>query len=128
MKLKRFFLSFYILLFYYKGGNTGLVGGSVPVFDEVVVSTELMTNIEMIDPGSGVAVCQAGVVLDSLDNALAEQGLMVPLDLGAKVMITLNLNYNFHQFFVAKVFLIPIKKMYVIFILHPTKKVNNNFN
>ena len=41
-----------------QGGNTGLVGGSVPVFDEVVVSTELMTNIEAIDPGSGVAVCQ----------------------------------------------------------------------
>ena len=34
------------------------MGGSVPVFDEVVVSTELMTNIEAIDPGSGVAVCQ----------------------------------------------------------------------
>ena len=30
----------------------------MPVFDEVVVSTELMTNIEAIDPGSGVAVCQ----------------------------------------------------------------------
>ena len=75
------------------------------MFDEVVVSTELMTNIEAIDPGSGVAVCQvlifinhilsftylynyldqSGVVLESLDQALAEQGLMVPLDLGAKV-------------------------------------------
>ena len=28
---------------------------------------------------------QSGVVLESLDQALAEQGLMVPLDLGAKV-------------------------------------------
>ena len=27
---------------------------------------------------------QSGVVLDSLDQALAEHGLMVPLDLGAK--------------------------------------------
>ena len=71
----------------FQGGNTGLVGGSVPVFDEVVVSTELMTEIETIDSGSGVAVCQSGVVLDSLDQALAEHGLMVPLDLGAKVMI-----------------------------------------
>ena len=41
-----------------QGGNTGLVGGSVPVFDEVVVSTELMTNIETVDTSSGVAVCQ----------------------------------------------------------------------
>ena len=43
-----------------QGGNTGLVGGSVPVFDEVVISTELMTNIETVDTSSGVAVCQVG--------------------------------------------------------------------
>ena len=29
-----------------QGGNTGLVGGSVPVFDEVVVSTALMNQVE----------------------------------------------------------------------------------
>ena len=29
-----------------QGGNTGLVGGSVPVFDEIVVSTALMDKIE----------------------------------------------------------------------------------
>lgn len=28
-----------------QGGNTGLVGGSVPVFDEVVLSTSLMKSI-----------------------------------------------------------------------------------
>lgn len=36
-----------------QGGNTGLVGGSVPVFDEVVVSTQLMNQIENIDELSG---------------------------------------------------------------------------
>ena len=29
-------------------------------------------------------LCQAGVVLEQLDTALAGHGLMVPLDLGAK--------------------------------------------
>ncbi len=29
-----------------QGGNTGLVGGSVPVFDEIIISTELMNQIE----------------------------------------------------------------------------------
>ena len=29
-----------------QGGNTGLVGGSVPVFDEVIISTALMDRIE----------------------------------------------------------------------------------
>lgn len=67
-----------------QGGNTGLVGGSVPVFDEVVISTGLMTKIEEIDASAGVVVCQAGVVLEKLDSALTEEGLMVPLDLGAK--------------------------------------------
>ena len=29
---------------------------------------------------------QAGVVLETLDSVLADQGMMVPLDLGAKVL------------------------------------------
>lgn len=28
-----------------QGGNTGLVGGSVPLFDEVVISTSLMKEV-----------------------------------------------------------------------------------
>ena len=40
----------YFLVFEYplcltlQGGNTGLVGGSVPVFDEIVLSTQLMNK------------------------------------------------------------------------------------
>nr|KAG5689271.1 hypothetical protein BaRGS_005279 [Batillaria attramentaria] len=36
-----------------QGGNTGLVGGSVPVFDEVIISTHLMNNIISLDEVSG---------------------------------------------------------------------------
>lgn len=36
-----------------QGGNTGLVGGSVPVFDEIVLSLELMNKIEDINEFSG---------------------------------------------------------------------------
>ncbi|PNF27569.1 D-2-hydroxyglutarate dehydrogenase, mitochondrial [Cryptotermes secundus] len=67
-----------------QGGNTGLVGGSVPVFDEVVISTSLMNNIISLDELSGVLVCQAGCILENLDSYLSERGLMMPLDLGAK--------------------------------------------
>jgi len=67
-----------------QGGNTGLVGGGVPVFDEVIISTQLMNKIEKIDTSSGVAVCQSGVILEQLDKRLADHGMMVPLDLGAK--------------------------------------------
>ena len=34
-----------------------------------------------------IILCQAGVVLETLDSALADQGMMVPLDLGAKVLM-----------------------------------------
>ena len=44
-----------------QGGNTGLVGGSVPVFDEVVISTTRMNDVISVDPLSGVLVCQAGL-------------------------------------------------------------------
>jgi D-2-hydroxyglutarate dehydrogenase len=43
-----------------------------------------VTSILDIDAAAGVAVAQAGVVLEALDNALAAHGLCVPLDLGAK--------------------------------------------
>lgn len=37
-----------------QGGNTSVVGGSVPVFDEIIVSTELMNNIISLDETSGM--------------------------------------------------------------------------
>jgi len=37
-----------------QGGNTGLVGGSVPVFDEIILSTSLMKQVITFDNISGV--------------------------------------------------------------------------
>ncbi|KAI0873080.1 hypothetical protein GGS24DRAFT_465068 [Hypoxylon argillaceum] len=67
-----------------QGGNTGLVGGSVPVFDEIVISTSRMNQIRSFDEVSGVLVVDAGVVLEVADQFLAEKGYLFPLDLGAK--------------------------------------------
>lgn len=67
-----------------QGGNTGLCAGSVPVFDEVVLLLGRMNKVEHVDPVAGVAICDAGVVLESLDQAVREHDLIVPLDLGAK--------------------------------------------
>ena len=53
-----------------QGGNTGLVGGSVPVFDEIIVSMSLMNKVHEIDAVSGYVVCQAGVVLEQLDQQI----------------------------------------------------------
>ena len=67
-----------------QGGNTSLAGGSVPVFDEVILSTERMDRITGFDASSGILTCQSGCVLETLDNWLSERGHMMPLDLGAK--------------------------------------------
>ncbi|TPX67412.1 hypothetical protein SpCBS45565_g03790 [Spizellomyces sp. 'palustris'] len=67
-----------------QGGNTGLVGGSVPVHDEIVLSLQNMNEIRSFDEVSGILTCDAGCVLEVLDNWLAERGFMMPLDLGAK--------------------------------------------
>ncbi|XP_045905626.1 D-2-hydroxyglutarate dehydrogenase, mitochondrial [Micropterus dolomieu] len=67
-----------------QGGNTGLVGGSVPVYDEIILSTALMNNILTFDGIAGILTCQAGCVLENLSLYLEERDYIMPLDLGAK--------------------------------------------
>ncbi|KAI9834547.1 MAG: hypothetical protein M1819_002923 [Sarea resinae] len=67
-----------------QGGNTGLVGGSVPVFDEIVINMSRMHNIRSFDEVSGILVADAGCILEVADHYLAERDHMFPLDLGAK--------------------------------------------
>ena len=67
-----------------QGGNTGLVGGSVPVFDEVVINMSRMNQIRSFDDVSGTLVADAGCILEVTDNFLKEKNHIFPLDLGAK--------------------------------------------
>ena len=67
-----------------QGGNSGLVGGSVPVFDEVVISLSRMNSIRSFDEVSGNLVCDAGCILESVDSFLKSKDHIFPLDLGAK--------------------------------------------
>lgn len=67
-----------------QGGNTGLVGGSVPVFDEIVLSLSNLNKIRSFDDVSGVITVDAGVILQTADEWLRERGYIFPLDLGAK--------------------------------------------
>jgi (R)-2-hydroxyglutarate---pyruvate transhydrogenase len=67
-----------------QGGNSGLVGGSVPVFDEIVVNMSRMNNIRAFDEVSGTLVADAGCILEVVDHYLADKGYIFPLDLGAK--------------------------------------------
>ena len=46
-----------------QGGNTGLVGGSTPVHDEIILSTARMNNILGFNESYGILSTQAGVIL-----------------------------------------------------------------
>lgn len=67
-----------------QGGNSGLVGGSVPVFDEIVINMSRMNQIRSFDDVSGTLVVDAGCILEVADRYLAERNHIFPLDLGAK--------------------------------------------
>ncbi|KAL8897748.1 MAG: hypothetical protein Q9207_007052 [Kuettlingeria erythrocarpa] len=67
-----------------QGGNSGLVGGSVPVYDEIVISTSRMNRIRSFDAVSGTLVVDAGCILEVTEQFLHEKGHIFPLDLGAK--------------------------------------------
>lgn len=67
-----------------QGGNTGLVAGTTPIFDEIILSMQLMNNIEHVDETAGILVCQSGCVLEKLEEHLSQHNLIMPIDLGAK--------------------------------------------
>jgi (R)-2-hydroxyglutarate---pyruvate transhydrogenase len=67
-----------------QGGNSGLVGGSVPVFDEIIINMSRMKRIRSFDEVSGTLVVDAGCILENVDRFLAEKNYIFPLDLGAK--------------------------------------------
>jgi FAD/FMN-containing dehydrogenase len=67
-----------------QGGMTGLVRGTQTTSGNVVLSLERMNAIEHIDPISRTARVQAGVVLQKLQEKVAEYDMDFPLDLGAR--------------------------------------------
>ena len=74
------------------GGLTGLVHGADSTPEHVVLSLERMNAIEEIDPLQRVAVAQAGVKLQQMQEAATAHGLLFPLDLGARGSATLGGN------------------------------------
>jgi len=67
-----------------QSGNTSLAGGSVPVFDEIVLSLRLFNSIGEFDENSGVLLTDPGCILQTLDSHVRQFGHMMPLDLAAK--------------------------------------------
>src|SRR6185295_7227983 len=69
-----------------QGGNTGLVGGSVPTGArrEVVLSLGRMNRIRALDALNDTITVEAGCVLAEVQRAAAEAGRLFPLSLAAE--------------------------------------------
>jgi FAD/FMN-containing dehydrogenase len=67
-----------------QGGNTGLVGGSVPRDGEVVLSLARLTALGDVDPATLQVSAGAGVTLAALAEHARAAGLDAGLDLGAR--------------------------------------------
>lgn len=67
-----------------QGGMTGLVEGGYAGPHELVLSLERMNRIEEVDQDGPSMTVEAGVVLQTIQQRAAAEGLMFPLDLGAR--------------------------------------------
>jgi FAD/FMN-containing dehydrogenase len=67
-----------------QGGNTGLVGGSVPLAGEVVLSLTRLTSIGEIGSVAGQITVGAGVTVGGLQRAAAAHGWAYGVDLGSR--------------------------------------------
>ena len=71
-----------------QGGNTGLVGGGVPVAGEVVLSLSRLTDLDPVDPVEFQVTAGAGVTLERLQAHARAAGLDFGVDLAARSSAT----------------------------------------
>ncbi len=74
-----------------QGGNSGMSGGATP--DEsgeaLLLSLRRMNAIRRLDSAAREVTCEAGVILQTLHEAAAAEGLRFPLTLGGKGSATI---------------------------------------
>ena len=72
-----------------QGGNTGLVGGSVPGDgDPVILSLRRLASISSVDAVAGQVTVGAGATLESVQQAVAGSGWEVGIDLASRASAT----------------------------------------
>ncbi len=74
------------------GGLTGLVEGAVTESSDIIVSLERMNEIEEVNGVERTMTVQSGVVLEAVQDAAEEVGLMYPLDIGGRGSCTVGGN------------------------------------
>lgn len=79
-----------------RGTGTGTTGATVPLTGGIILSLERMRRILEIDPGNRLARVEPGVINQTLQEVLAEQGFFWPPDPTSAPICTIggNLAYN----------------------------------
>ncbi|CAN5599539.1 FAD-binding oxidoreductase [soil metagenome] len=79
-----------------QGGNTGLVGGSVPDMSgtQVLLSLARMNKVRQLDPENLTMTVEAGCVLQNLQDVASGKGLLFPLSLAAEGSCTIGGNLS----------------------------------
>lgn len=75
-----------------QGGRTGVVGGADAHADAIALSLERMNRILEIDPASMTMTVEAGCILQTVQDKAEAQGMILPLDLGARGSATIGGN------------------------------------
>jgi FAD/FMN-containing dehydrogenase len=77
-----------------QGGNTGLVGGGVPDDSgtQILLSLQRMQRVRSLDAANLTMTVEAGCVLQAVQHAAAEAGLLFPLSLAAEGSCTIGGN------------------------------------
>lgn len=77
-----------------QGGATGLVGGHIPIHNEIIVSLNRMTHLRDADPANTWLAVDAGMTLASVQNEAAKRGRMFPLSLPSEGSCTIGGNLS----------------------------------
>lgn len=74
-----------------QGGNTSMVGGATPPADgaALIVSTRRLNRLRSIDADGMLAVAEAGMILQTFNDAALATGRRFPLTLGARGSATI---------------------------------------
>ena len=75
-----------------QGGNTGLVGGQIPLHGEVLLSTKRLNRIRHLDESGMTLTVEAGVTLAEVQRSADDKGLLFPLSLASEGSCTIGGN------------------------------------
>jgi len=75
-----------------QGGNTGLVGGQIPLHGEILISTKRLNKIRTLDESGMTLTVEAGVTLAEVQRAADEKHFLFPLSLASEGSCTIGGN------------------------------------